>query len=418
MVVHAVVTVLAAVFGFLSIIAFRESVGALLGPRLFTRVSPALQTITIMTLGVALLLLPLSTSRTADRGFAGWRLELPPTAFVGAYETVTGGFLADLPRRQMTPPQASRDFRYSYIYSERQSLFGPLMQRAQVLLGVVIAVVVLATGANALRGFAGGALAPPRRRRSRIGGLARALFGTSAASRAGFDFGVATLWRSKTHRLTLACAGAIGFAMVLMSLPQIDLASEVVPARLLAIQPLLYGSLLAGFRHLVRIPAELRANWGVQMAWRGQVRQFASGVQMAAYLTLAVPAILVTLPPVAFVAGLPFAIAHALLGLLGAAVLLEALMLTYDKVPFACSYVPSESVKVMAPIYAGMFLLGAAMFARLELNILTGARTVIGVFGLVMLLVSLRVMTSRRRRLADVDFNETPVSYQNLGLYN
>lgn len=415
--VHATITVAAAVFGFLAIIALRESISALLGPRLFTRVSPALQTGTIMALGVALLLLPLSTSRTAERGLSGWRIELPSMAFVGAYETVSGGFLAELPRRKMTAPQAARDFSYSYVYADRQPLFGPLMQRAQLLLLGVTVVVVLATGLNVLRGFAGGALAPPRRRRSRFDGLAHAIFSGSAAARAGFDFGVATLWRSKTHRLTLACAAAVGLAMVMVSLPSVDPGSGGVPARLLAIQPLLYGSLLAGFRHLVRIPAELRANWGFQMAWRGQVREFASGVQMAAYMTLAVPSILATLPPVAMVAGLPFALAHALLGLLGAAVFLEALMLTYEKVPFTCSYVPSEN-KAMAPVYAGMFLIGATMFARLELNILTGARTFLGVMGLVMLFVSLKVMTSRRRRVADVDFNEGPEGYQRLGLHS
>ena len=416
MVVHAAITVAAAVCGFLLVIALRESAGAALGPRLFTRVSPSLQTATIVALGVALLLLPLSTSRTATRGFSGWRVELPPMAFVGAYETVTGGFLAELPRRSMTGPQAARDFSYSAVYAERQPLFGPLMNRAQAWLGGVVLVVVVATGLNALRGFAGGAPAPPRRKRSRLAGLAGLLFGRSAASRAGFDFGVATLWRSKTHRLTLACAGAIGLAALLVSMPRIDLGGDGVPARLLAIQPLLYGSLLAGFRHLVRVPAELRANWGVQLAWRGQVREFSSGVQTAAYVTLAVPAILVTVPPVAVVAGLPFALAHALLGLLGAAVFLEALMLTYDKVPFTCSYVPQDNIKAMAPIYFAMFVVGAMMFARLELNILNGTRTVIGLIGLVMLFVSLRVMTSRRRRLADVDFNEGPESYQTLGL--
>jgi hypothetical protein len=417
MAMHFLITVSAAVFGFLVIIAMRESVSALLGPRLFTRVSAALQTTTIMTLGVALLLLPLSAPRTAERGLSGWRLQLPSTAWVGAYETVTNGFLVELPRRSMTGPQAARDFTYTAVYADRQPLFPPLMRRAELLLGAVVVIVGLATGLNALRGFSAGALAPSRRRRSRFSGLAGLLFGRSPASRAGFDFGVATLWRSKTHRLTLACAGAIGLAALLVSLPRIDLAGDGVPVRLLAIQPLLYGSLLAGFRHLVRVPAELRANWGIQIAWRGQVREFASGVQMAAYMTLAVPAILMTMPPVAMAAGLPFALAHALLGLLGAAVFLEALMLTYDKVPFTCSYVPQDNVKAMAPIYVAMFLIGASMFARLQLNILNGTRTTVGLIGLVMLVVSLKIMTSRRRRRADVDFNEGPETYQALGLH-
>ena len=35
------------------------------------------------------------------------------------------------------------------------------------------------------------------------------------------------------------------------------------------------------FRHLLRVPAELRANWGVQLAWRGQPRAFSDGVYRA-----------------------------------------------------------------------------------------------------------------------------------------
>jgi hypothetical protein len=47
-------------------------------------------------------------------------------------------------------------------------------------------------------------------------------------------------------------------------------------------------------------------------------------------------------------------------------VVLEALMLSYDKVPFTCSYVPNENMKALRPLYLLMFLIGATWFARLE----------------------------------------------------
>ena len=97
---QAVITVGAALFGFLAVIAIREWASALLGDSLFARVSPWLQTMAIVLIGSSILLLPLVSTRVGQRGFAGWRAVLPPTAFVGAYETATGGFLADLPRRQ------------------------------------------------------------------------------------------------------------------------------------------------------------------------------------------------------------------------------------------------------------------------------------------------------------------------------
>ena len=57
---------------------------------------------------------------------------------------------------------------------------------------------------------------------------------------------------------------------------------------------------------------------------------------------------------------------HAGLGLAGAIVLLEALMLSYDKVPFTCTYLPSENMKALAPIYAIAFIIGAVKFAGMQ----------------------------------------------------
>jgi hypothetical protein len=204
-----------------------------------------------------------------------------------------------------------------------------------------------------------------------------------------------------------------------VTLSRIDLAAGGVTVRLLVVQPLLYGCLLAAFRHLLRVPAELRANWAIQMAWQGQVRAFSAGAQLAALLTLAVPAILLLMPVVAAAGGVEVAVAHALLGVLGAAIMLEALMLMYDGVPFACSYVPAENTRALAPIYAAAFLVGAVMFARLQFAILSGAFTLPGIAGLVLLLASLRMASSRRRRVAQVDFDETPAAaFQQLGLHS
>jgi hypothetical protein len=417
MAAHAAITVPAAVFGFLVVIALRETTSAILGPKWFARVSPALQTLTLIALGIALLILPMSSTRMAQRGLSGWRLALPPTAFVGAYEVASGGFLAELPRRRMTAIQARRDQAFAAIYSERQPLFAPLARRAQLLFGGIAIVVALATLINVRRLPAAAVVAPGRRRRSRLMTLAT-LVQRSGAGRAGFAFAAATIWRNKTHRLTLAAAAAVGIAAVVVVMSRLDLAETGVSVRLLMIQPLLYGTLLAGFRHLLRVPAELRANWAIQVAWHGRVRAFSSGAQAAALLTLAVPVIILLMPVVAVAAGVQFAIAHALLGVLGAAIMLEALMLMYDGVPFACSYVPGDNMRVMAPIYVAAFLIGAVMFARLQFAILTGAFTIPGIGGLLLLLISLRFASARRRRVARVDFDETPVTFQQLGLHS
>ena len=418
MLTQAMITVSAAIFGFLAVVAIREWASALLGDSLFARVSPWLQTIAIVLVGSAILLLPLVSTRVGQRGLTGWRAALPPTAFVGAYESATGGFLADLPRGNMTARQAERDRVFTAIYEERRPMFAPLARRAEALLGGVALLVILATALNALRTPSIVVASARSRGRSMFAGLARLVFPGSAAARAGFDFALATLWRNKTHRLTLAAAAAIGFAMVLVALSGVDLASDVRPtARLLSIQPLLYGILLVAFRHVLRVPAELRANWGIQVAWQGKSRAFANGVQAAALLSIALPAIVAAFPPIAFAGGVSFAAGHALLGVAGAAIVLEALMLSYDKVPFTCTYLPGDNMRALAPIYGMAFLIGAAVFARVELGILTGGYAVAGVAALAAIWIALRIASALRPRVADVDFNEAPVSLHQLGLH-
>lgn len=418
MAVHAAITIPAAVFGFLVVIALRELSSVLLGPKMFRRASPMLQSVTLVVLGIALLVLPMASTRVAQRGFAGWRADLPPTAFVGAYEVLTSGFLAELPRRKMTAVQDRRDRAFAAMYAERQPMFPALARRALALLAAAAAVVTLATVINARRLPAAAIVAPGRRRRSRLIALAGWLFPRSPAARAGFAFAVATLWRNKTHRLTLAASAAIGIAAVLVTMSRLDPLAESVSVRLLMIQPLLYGSLMVAFRHVVRVPAELRANWGIQLAWQGRVHAFSSGARAAALITLAAPAILMLAPAIAMVGGIPVAVAHALLGLVGAAILLESLMLMYDGVPFTCSYLPGDSMRVMAPVYAVAFLIGAWLFARLQFAIIDGSYTLPGVAGLVLLWVSLRAAAARRLRKASVDFDERPITLQQLGLHS
>ena len=418
MIVHLAITVAAAAFGYLAVMAVRETLSAVLGPKVFTRLSPTFQASTIVLLGSLLFLVPPASTRIAHRGFSGWWAQLPPMAFVGAYEQVSRNFIVDLPRRQVTARMAARDREGTALYEERRPLMPAQAQRVQVLFGGVLAILLVASIVSALRAPVGGALLiTDERRRSRFSErIANALIVRNQAARAGFYFALATLVRSKTHRLTLASAAAIGLSMSLVVLTRTNLDDGTLRPGLLAVQPLLYGCLLAAFRHLVRVPPELRANWGVRLAWRGQRRAFADGVCRAALVSLAVPAIVMVFVPMAFLIGPQLALAHAALGIAGAAILLEAMMLGYDKAPFACNYVPVAGAKGIVPIYAIAFLIGVSLFARLQLAIMTGPNPIRGVLFLAVLFVILRIIALRQRELP-VDFDEAPETIAQLGLH-
>jgi hypothetical protein len=418
MAIHAMVTVTAAAFGYLAVMAMRESVSALLGPKLFTRVSAPLQALTIVVLGSLVLLLPPASTRVASMGFSGWPSQLPPMAFVGLYELASNEFIVDLPRRRVPARMAARDRSNTAVYEKLRPLFRPMAQRVEVLLGTAAALLMAATAVNAFRAPVSGVLLTARgRRRSRLAeAVALLLLVRHPATRAGFHFALATLFRSKTHRLTLACAAAVGLAMALVLLSRMDLQSgaRLTPG-LLSIQPLLYGSLLVAFRHLIRVPAELRANWAVQLAWQGHPRAFARGVRRAAMVTLALPAIVAVIPVVAIVSGGAVAAGHALLGIAGAAIFIEGLMLGYDKAPFACSYVPG-SAKGFVPIFVLVFLLGASLFARLELAIINGSNASMAAMVLAVVFVTLKIASARQREVA-IDFDEGPEGFNQLGLH-
>ena len=395
---HAAFSFAAAVYGYLLVIALREITVLLLGVRWFSRVSPWLQGALIVMLGSALLLLTPVAQRVGQRGFAGWIGMTPPAWFVGVYEIAVGGVIADLPSPENLPRRrAESDGRNADWYRERRQEFPTLRQRAFQAVVWTLAVTLAAYLWNARRMPALAPAPPPAFRRGwRLGRrIANAWIVRDAAARAGFHFTIAALWRSNTHRLTLACALAAGFAMAVLALSRAEVqAGGEASARLLAMQPLLYGALLVGFRHVIRVPAELRANWGFQLAWRNRERAFISGVKQAALAALVAPALLVLLPLFVYVLGPTLALVHAALGLTGAIVMLEALLVTYDKVPFSCTYVPSENMKAMGAVYAFAFVIGATLFARMQKDLLDGTDIIGPLATLAVLYAILRVMSA------------------------
>jgi hypothetical protein len=424
MVAHLAFTVMASAFAYLAIIALRGTLAALLPGRLFARLSAWVQGALIVVLGSALLLVPPFTADTAQHGFEGRRALAPPSWFLGLYESAAGSIIADAPRGRMTARQARADAITSALYERHQSSFGRLARRATD----AFALVLLATAAAYLlngRGFS--SIAPPQaaatRRRWRLATrLARALSIHDSTSRAGFVFALATMWRSGVHRLTLAGAGAVGLALCLIALSGVDVADAsrngIAPQRLLAVQPLLYGVLLVGFRHAMRVPVELRAGWGFELAWRERERQFVAGVRRAAIVGLALPAILAAVPLFAFVMGWPLALAHAALGLAGAVVLLELMLVGYTRVPFTCSYLPNENMKALGPLFVIVFLVGATFFAGMERAALSDPVEAIRLLvTLAVVFAICRTISLRTRRPALVDFHEAPVTTQRLGLH-
>ena len=88
----------------------------------------------------------------------------------------------------------------------------------------------------------------------------------------------------------------------------------------------------------------------------------------------------------------------------------------YDKVPFTCTYLPSENMKALAPLYAIAFIIGTGLFARLQHSALHGGSAIRLVVGLAVVFAILRVISVKRPRQGLVDFEESPVTFAGLNL--
>lgn len=420
MATHAIVTVAAAAWAYMSVIALRETLMALLPARVLSFVSPLVQGALIVALGSALLLIPPASTRVAQRGFTEWRAASPPMWFLGVYEVMAGDVLLEAPRTRLSPRQVRGDAAAVSVYTRHQPEFAALARRARLASALAALLTTIAYMWNARR-FPAAAPARWRRRRWNLW-PARLRVVRRQTDRAGFSFTLAAIWRSSLHRLTIACAGAAGVAAAVVTLSGLDIQDSAtagdVSTAVFAIQPMFYGALLVAFRHAVRVPAELRANWAFRLAWRDRDREFLTGVRLAVLIGIVVPALAIVLPLFWLLLGLPMAIGHAALGFAGAMVVLEALFFSYDKVPFTCTYLPSENLKTLAIPYVVIFLTGASMFAGMERASLQDPAAAIRTIGLLSVIyVGLRAASLRQMKRPPIDFDEAPVTTQKLGLH-
>ena len=176
------------------------------------------------------------------------------------------------------------------------------------------------------------------------------------------------------------------------------------------------GGLVAGFRHAVRVPAELAANWAVKLAWNEEQQPYMTGVKRAGFLIL-VAAPVITLSPLSFLTlGLQQTIVHLAFGLLLGRLLIDALFMSYASVPFVCSYLPSTNLKLIMPDVVAASVLVTYAIASIE-QILLAGNAVALIAGTAGMLGAITLIDRRRQRHA-VDFDELPeFATQRLGLF-
>lgn len=372
---HGVVTVAAGVFGFLTVLGLREVTAAIAGPVRFHRISAFLQAALVVALVTAILLLPGAHTHIARDRLAHGGMQskvLPPLWFVGLHETLAGSVIDTLPRTRPSRLFVVAERNATDLYRSLWPLYAEL---AFIGIAALILVGVVATAAclwNSRR------LPIPMVRRTHqcgAAGQAWTWIATHAVVRrslgqAGFFFALQTLTRQVSHRVVFASSVAIGVALMFITGQGRELVSghEVasIPLAVWAGQSLLLASVLGGFRHATRIPADLRASSTFSLAWAVNVTPYIGGVKRAGWIALVLPTLAGLFTWYAAVLGVHFATLHLGVGLAVSVLLMELLFLRYRRVPFASGYVPSGEVTSRAAVSVAAIVCGAFALAWVE----------------------------------------------------
>ena len=252
--------------------------------------------------------------------FGAW---LPPVWFAGIHQTLIG---------------------------EGDGFFAVMAKRVELAAGVAVTLAILTYYISYRRYRRLLLEAPVHMATSRVWrwSLIR-LLARSPRREAIMDFLAKTLARSRTHRLLwfvyLGAAAAVvlnsslidggylmrnqGWRKTLEFLVVFwPLASSVV--------------ILSGFRHVLSIPVELRANWIFQITeslgraeWMSAVERFVMAYAIA-------PIYLILFPVAVYAWGWPVAIRMTMLQLLISLTMFEVLFNSWQKLPFTCSYIPGQ----------------------------------------------------------------------------
>ena len=196
--------------------------------------------------------------------------------------------------------------------------------------------------------------------------LARGSSGRDPRREAILTFLSQTLHRSRAHRLLWMVYLGAALAVVLNS-SLVDGALfvkshglEKAAHFLVLFWPIACSMvLIAGFRHVLSVPCELRANWIFQItesqgraAWMSAVERFILAYAIA-------PIYLVLFPVAVYVLGWPLALRMTLLQVLISLAIFELLFYSWQKLPFTCGYIPSGRpiVATLATYFAAICVL-------------------------------------------------------------
>ena len=430
---HTISVILAGLLGFFAILAARGLVRLALRERAFGRVSSGIQSLLVVAAVTGLLLTPTISGTTVREWVAGAvpprLMALPVLWHLGLNESIAGNVVVDapavMPRRLSLPGWMRReDEEHRTAYRALRSNLEALARWAWLVVPAIVSLAVLTFVWNNRRLPEQTATRRASRFRGALFGIGQRLTRANPEAQAGFFFTLQTLARSGPHRMIVAISVAAALTLpsvlLIVSSAALQAPSSPRPPGLLAMQVIVQLVLMGGFRYAVVVPAELVANWSIRMAWPGDERGYLAGVKRAALLATVIVPSLVLMPLHVALFGWVVGLVHALLGCLFAVAALDAVFLSYRKVPFACTYLPLGDPKLLWSGGAAILLSVPYAFALIERAALRSpAWTAMLAASLAGIVLAIKILDRlRRRERQQLDFDERPAPpTQRLGVF-
>ena len=343
---HAIAIVAASAFAFFALIALQGTLMNLLPAGLFRRIAPVAQVAALCLTLVSLFVFPkgISLVKPALAVQDPWLWRAPQLWFLGLAQAIAG--------------------RPEPVWGE---LAGLAVRGMAIVLAWAAAVYLLSYYRHAKRSLeqASEVAGTPSLVQRGVAWVINRLLLRSSLERAVFWFTVKTALRSRRHWLILGGYVGVGLAFVVDALLVGMVRSGGYalfqrPSPRLFMAPLtLTFAILAGLRFTFTIPAELRANWVFRMTEASDRHVYHRAIRKAMFLLTTLPVLGPLLLIETWLWGWPMAAIHAAVNALLSWVLVEVVLLRFDKIPFTCSYLPG---KANLPFSAGLYFAAFATY--------------------------------------------------------
>ncbi len=168
-------------------------------------------------------------------------------------------------------------------------------------------------------------------------------------------FTVRTLLRSRQHRIVLCFYLGIAFAVVIV-LVKVPTVQQRLNIPMMISSIIVLGFAMLGTRVVFPLPRDLRANWVFRILPLGAAPQILSANRCSLLLIAAAPVCLGSAILLFFTWPWRLAAGHLIVLILLASIVADLCLYEFQKLPFACSYLPGKSNFNMAFLGFGALL--------------------------------------------------------------